>query len=429
MNFFRDYLRIIFIVAMALMAARAMAQTQPGNLRVVDAGPKSITIAWTGAPQIGSYSISYFKAHSGPTINAGSTSGASFTIRRLAAKSRYTIFVDYDGGFMQVSARTGKNSKEEKVSVNPYVATCLLLPADVSIIGYERHTHCQRVDGPGVGIPELIARGIVDALDVWGSVETNVRVCFRNQGQLRFLDAATAPRAVSDLDAEAVDGMICGTIDRAGTVVLLEGPADAMATPGTKNRQLRTRTAPAVETTAVAEVLRCHLVTTAYLSLRAGPSVFYTRLDAMPLGAKLVATAKAGDWFLIEYDGQMGWSSGTYLTKSAGCDTIGESNRVFLTLGAEPAPAEVEAQEDLQEPAEPAATEPGRYELIDCRLTAGDIINLRAEPGTEHNIEAEIPFRAQLLALDRSGDWFKVEYQGSMGWVNIDYVFRRGVCG
>lgn len=418
MNLVRDYLRIWFIVVLALTAGSVIAQGQPGNLRVVETGPKFIKIAWRGAPQINSYRISYFIQPFGPTIDLGSTSEISFTIRKLSPKSSYRIFVDYDGGFLTISARTEKKPKLEKVVIKPYVATCPFLPADVSVSGDQRHTHCQRVDGPGVGIPELIARGIVDALDVWGSVETNVRVCFRNQGQLAFLDAATAPRLVSDLAAEAVDGMICGVIDRAGTVVLLEGPADAIDTP---REETQVEEAAAEETTVAAEVLRCQLVSTAQLSLRTGPSVYYARIVSMPHGAGLVATARAGDWFLVDYDGQRGWASGTYLTKSAGCDAIGESSRVFLPLGTEPAPVEGDAQEDMLAPV--------TDELIDCRLTAGDIINLRTEPGIEHSIEVEIPFLTQLIATERVGDWFKVAYEGRLGWVHVDYVFRRGVCG
>ena len=405
-----------------------MAQAQPGNLRVKRVSHNAIVIEWRGAPQISTYWISYYASPDGPTVQAGSTSRTSFTLEQLRDERQYVIFVDYSGGYMQITANTLKKPRVKKVITKPYVATCPLLPAGVSVTGYERHTHCQRVDAPGVGMLELVAQGVVDAVDVWGSVKTSVRVCFRNQGRLMFLDAASAPRSVSDLAAEAVDGMTCGTIDRAGTVVLLEGPTDATVAP--RQEAPATDVAePSAETAAAAEVVICRLVATAYLSLRAGPSVYYARLDVLPLGARLLAAARAGDWFLVEHEGQWGWASGAYLTKSAGCDAIGESNRVYLSLDDERAPVQEEAQDESIEAAEAASVEPGAYELVDCRLTAGDIINLRTEPGTEHNIEAEIPFRTQLLAEDRVGDWFKVKYEGIMGWVNIDYVFRRGACG
>ena len=167
------------------------------------------------------------------------------------------------------------------------------------------------------------------------------------------------------------------------------------------------------------------MTATAALSLRAGPSVFYARLDAMPTGTRLLASGRNGDWFVVNYKGQWGWSSGAYLTQSPGCDAVGESSRVYFSLDAEPTPEDEEAQE----PPQPAPTQPSVYELIDCQLTAGDIINLRVNPGTEQSILAEIPFRARLTALERSGDWFQVEFEGKLGWVNIDYVFRRGACG
>ena len=60
-------------------------------------------------------------------------------------------------------------------------------------------------------------------LNVFGIVDAEMRVCFRHKGRLKFLDAATAPRAESDLAAENFKGMTCGAIDRPGTVILLQG--------------------------------------------------------------------------------------------------------------------------------------------------------------------------------------------------------------
>lgn len=406
-------------------AASALAQGSPSNFRVTKTSSSSITVAWKGAPGISTYGINYRISGGGGERHAGSTSGTSFTIKELKPSTSYRIYLDWPGPlagtpFLETSGRTLSSKGTFVPKRDPLPVTCPSLPADIIVSGFGTHTQCKQVGAAGVAIPELMAQGILSAVDVFGQVDAEVRICFPENGRLIFLDAATSPRTQMDLPAERSDGMTCGRIDRIGTVVLLQG-GDTTA--------VASDPAPAAVETSPPSSPFCQLRTTDYLSLRAGPSVFYARLDAMPVGAGLIATARAGDWYLVEYDGQQGWASGAYLTKSAGCDVIGESNRVFLTLEAEPDPDEGEAPADLLETEQPAATGPGAYELIDCRLTAGDIINLRAEPGTEHSIEAEIPFRTQLDAIDRSGDWFKVEYQGNIGWVNIDYVFRRGACG
>lgn len=415
---------LLFVSGLLLWAATsALAQDRPSNFRVTKTSSSTITVAWTGAPGISTYGINYRRTGDVNERHAGSTSGTLFTVKGLKSSTSYRIYLDWPGPlagtpFLETSGRTLSSKGKFVPKKDPLPVTCPSLPAGIVVSGFGTHTQCKQVGAAGVAIPELMAQGILAAVDVFGQVDAEVRICFPENGRLIFLDAATSPRTQMDLPAERSDGMTCGRIDRIGTVVLLQGGDTAAVTSDP---------APAAVETSPPSSPFCQLRTTDYLSLRAGPSVFYARLDAMPFGARLVATARAGDWYLVEYDGQRGWASGVYLTKSAGCDVIGESNRVFLTL--EPDPDEGEAQEELQESAQPAAAGPGAFELIDCRLTTGDIINLRAEPGTEHNIVAEIPFRAQLIAADRAGDWFKVEYEGSMGWVNIDYVFRRGACG
>lgn len=284
----------------------------------------------------------------------------------------------------------------------PPIDTCAQLPADIIVSGYQIFsTQCQRLSAAGVGNEALIAQGILDALDLWANVEGEMRVCFRMQGRLKFLDAATAPRLVSDLAAEYVDGMTCGRINRVGTVVLLPGgapaPETAVETSGGESL---------LEATGSGSTTNCELETNARLSLRMGPSVYYSRLLSMPEGSKLVARARIGDWYMVNFKGQWGWSSGEHMTASPGCDALDDERAVILPPVVEtPAPA-----------------------LADCQLTAVSIINLRAGPGLDYEVLAEIPYQATLGAAAESDDWFKVEYMSQTGWVSREYVFRRGDC-
>ena len=307
-----------------------------------------------------------------------------------------------------------------RIALPPHFS-CADIPHRVVVHAIGSGTHCQSVVPGGLGDPSLVSAGVLDAIDIWGS-DSTVRFCFLKPGSLVFVDTSASPRVTSKLAAEHINGSTCGTVDRTGMVVLLRTDATAVVAPDPSTAPVE----PETETeTEIVSGNICQVTATARLSLRAGPSVFYARLDTMPIGTRLLVSGRNGDWILVNYQGQWGWSSDAYLTESGACDAVGVSSRVYLPLGAEPTPEDEEAQQ----PAQPAPAQPSQFELIDCRLTAGDIINLRAKPGTEHNIEAEIPFRAQLTALDRHGDWFEVEYEGRMGWVNVDYVFRRGACG
>ncbi|MCY3832407.1 MAG: hypothetical protein OXG85_05285 [Chloroflexi bacterium] len=309
-------------------------------------------------------------------------------------------------------------------------ATCATLPPSILVSGYGYNTHCQRLDAGGVGIPDVIAQGILDAVDIYGALPADARVCFLRLGRLVFLDAATAPRTVSELTVERIDGMTCGRAQRPGTVVLLQGnPTNVVVADSPPPGAASEGPPPPAAQTGPSATTSCQVETTGYLSLRAGPSVYYTRFLAMPRGTRLVAKAKIGDWFMVEYAGQVGWASGTYLAASPVCAGLGDEGAIILPPAVEQPASEVEAPEAASESAQPRTTEQGEQSLTSCQLRTGDILNLRERPGLDNPILAEIPIQTVLAALERAGDWFKVEYLEQMGWVNIGFVFRSGACG
>jgi len=412
MNTFKSFrlLSLLCLTGLLLwMAAGALAQT---DVRVLCEG--KVELNWDGGSRPNTI---FFDRETADGLVFDQSREPSSGPHKLAKNASYQLFAVWDDREeLRSFSTSGEECKRSAPPSKPLAVTCPFLPASIVVSGYGKHTQCKQLSEAGVGKPELIAQGVLDAVDIFGSVDAEVRVCFSQQGSLKFLDAATSPRAESNLAAERIEGMTCARIDRAGTVILLQGGEAAAAAS-----EIVVNPPAAVESDPGSSTI-CQLTTTGYLSLRAGPNIYYARTEVMPNGVGLIAEAKAGNWYLVEYEEQRGWANDAYLTKSPGCDAIGGSNRVFLSLADEPAPVAGEA-------AQPAATAPGANELLDCRLTTGDIINLRAEPGIEQPIEAEIPFGALLIAEDRSGDWFKVEYEGNMGWVNIDYVFRRGACG
>ena len=227
-----------------------------------------------------------------------------------------------------------------------------------------------------------------------------MRVCFRRHGSLKFLDAATAPRLVSDLAAEYIDGLTCGRINRVGTVVLLPGGAAALVTAAdTSGAELLLTATSAVSTTS------CELETNARLSLRTGPSVYYSRLFSMPRGSRFVARARIGDWYMVNFQGQWGWSSAEHMIASPACDTLDDERAIILPPLVETPAPEADAETADTEETMPEADTPA---LPGCQLTTVSIINMRAGPGLEYEVLAEIPYQASLSATAESDDWFKV---------------------
>ena len=204
--------------------------------------------------------------------------------------------------------------------VKPLVHTCLELPESIVVSGTVKGTQCQQVRERGIGIAALITQGVLDAVDVWGIVEAGLQVCFRGQGRLKFLDAATAPRAVSDLPAQASNGTTCAILDRTGTVVLMRGTAPSPTTiessaqtePATTNEKQ-----PALEFPQARSLVDCPVTTGDILNLRQGPGLDYEIISEIPYQTRLTASARAGEWYQVEYAGDAGWIS-TYLVSRDG---------------------------------------------------------------------------------------------------------------
>jgi hypothetical protein len=62
----------------------------------------------------------------------------------------------------------------------------------------------------------------------------------------------------------------------------------------------------------------------------------------------------------------------------------------------------------------------------ECTVTTTHALNFRASPNG--NKIGLVPKGAAVDALDREGDWFKVEYAGRQGWIHGDYAHRAGNC-
>ena len=269
---------VIYFVSFVTFVLTANVVLANVNIRVTKVTATSITVSWRSVPGGSPYFLSYYLVPDGPHIYVGETTATSYTFRGLTPYKRYRLRVEHsNGGGFSTIGRTAESPVSPKV--RPRDITCPVLPAGIVVSGYGEDTQCKQVGAAGVAQPELMAQGILDAVDVFGKVDAEMRVCFRQQGRLKFLDSTTMPHTESDLAAEYIDGMTCGRIDRIGTVVLLEAseaPAEGEAEP-----------APVAAATEAVGLDNCQLRTTDYLSLRGGPSTNYARLDIIPRGTRL----------------------------------------------------------------------------------------------------------------------------------------------
>lgn len=80
-----------------------------------------------------------------------------------------------------------------------------------------------------IGNADVLAQGVIHAVDVFGmaggggfvAFNNPIEVCLQGSGRFLFLDAATSPRALSQLPAVGEGGYTCASVPGAGTVVLV----------------------------------------------------------------------------------------------------------------------------------------------------------------------------------------------------------------
>ena len=189
-----------------------------------------------------------------------------------------------------------EESKDKRENAyRPPDVTCPHLPSRVVVSGYAVNSQCQMVGEVVIAWqPELYERGFIDAVDVWNYVNGGIEVCFRNHGWLAFLDAAYAPRRVMELEPVYRDGMTCGRIDGAGTVVLLESPP----------AQPSGNTLPVFESIPLFD---CQIKLAETLFLRAEPAGEIIGL--VWLYSEVPAFEIKGYWYKIEFEGVTGYIS------------------------------------------------------------------------------------------------------------------------
>ncbi len=71
--------------------------------------------------------------------------------------------------------------------------------------------------------------------------------------------------------------------------------------------------------------------------------------------------------------------------------------------------------------------------LANCKVTLTEYLNFRKAPNGElislpDGLKNQLPAKVTLTALERTTDWFKVDWYGVKGWISAHYVTPRGDC-
>ncbi len=219
----------------------------------------------------------------------------------------------------------------------PPARTCETLPGNITVmaaLGSHSGVQCTDVGAAGVGIQSIVDMGIIDAVDVWAYVEQGVEICFGREGRIIFLDAATSPRSQAQVDSYRLGHQTCAYLQRAGTVVLVQGQTLEDRTPGTTTTPetttpttTTTTTTPTTTTTVTTTTTTvtqpvvdgCPITTTGHLKLRATPSLEAEVLGYVLRGTTLGYIERTTFWFRVNHYGQTGWIGWKYVAVIGDC--------------------------------------------------------------------------------------------------------------
>jgi len=187
----------------------------------------------------------------------------------------------------------------------PLPPTCERLPAHITVSAASG-AECKIADAAGVGNQILIDNGFIYAVDIFGSVNEVMPVCFRHdEGAIVLLDAANSPRNIVLLLArKEADGWICADVDRPGTAVLMPW---AFLLSGHVPEP-------------VWELTGCTVTTTDILNLRSEPNTTSEILANVLNDNRLPADRKTINFYRVNYFNIIGWLSADYLNTAGDCD-------------------------------------------------------------------------------------------------------------
>ncbi|MDE2821675.1 MAG: SH3 domain-containing protein [Chloroflexota bacterium] len=202
-------------------------------------------------------------------------------------------------GPKSAETRRSKSASAPSETSRKKLRTCPELEPEIIVADLTGSTQCQRIDNIGVGKADVLAGGLVDAVDVWSWVAQDTSVCFQASGSVMvFLDAAYAPRTVSLLPLQRINGMTCTTIPGSGSVVLLHSTPAGLPTP-------------AVDAAPRQAVVSCMVTLRNILNLRRTPGGEI--IGMLPAGDTLTALNRTPGWIEVDYHGQRGWVSADYV--------------------------------------------------------------------------------------------------------------------
>lgn len=143
---------------------------------------------------------------------------------------------------------------------------------------------------------------------------------------------------------------------------------------------------------------------TSSLNVRQGPGTQYKRIGGLAPNARVQILRQAGDWYEIKAGNLQGYVHRDYVVLEGGQQSPGSSS------GGN------QGQQPPVDPPVPPSNE-RKYAVV-----TASALNVRSGPSTKNHKIGMVVKGNKLMVLEKSGEWYKVEYNSLTGYVHGDYI-------
>lgn len=128
------------------------------------------------------------------------------------------------------------------------------------------------------------------------------------------------------------------------------------------------------------------------LNFRLGPSTNDTVIGGLSEGTTFTVLSESNGWYKINYDGTIGYVYGYYVSVGNNSSSLSNSSSNTSKSG------------------------------VVSNLNSGVDLNFRSGPNTDYSIIGELPEGTSVTILSENNGWYKINYDGTVGYVYSDYI-------
>lgn len=160
-------------------------------------------------------------------------------------------------------------------------------------------------------------------------------------------------------------------------------------------------------------------------------SYISSRLAIMDKGEKVTILEENGDWFKVNYNGKTGFCASKYLSEPTTYEKQSESNKVEEVKKDAPSKsveeskptAPIKTMEENKPKKEAETSKPTLTNIKRASVKANGGLWLHSTKDSSASSRITIMSNGEKVdILDESGSWYKVNYNGTMGWCSSQFL-------